>query len=342
LLDSAADGILILSSDHRVERCNQAFSRLSGFSLSEILKLPHDQVIRWATPPQGLTLEKAEAGGWPLTSNAQLYIEGDLLRHDNLTPLPVGITYAPLLSEDGILLNVIATIRDITRFRQADELKSTFISIISHELKTPVALIKGYVSTLRREDADWDRSIVQDSLQVIEEEADRLTGLIENLLDASRLQAGGMKLKLADVCLSDLAKRVVKRFQSQTLNHQLTVSFSEDFPIVMADEGRLEQVLTNLISNAIKYASHGEISITGQTRSDNVIVCVSDEGPGIAAEDIPFIFDRFYRAPEAARQTKGAVLGLYLSRAIIEAHKGRMWVDPQTGKGGRICFSLPR
>jgi signal transduction histidine kinase len=221
-------------------------------------------------------------------------------------------------------------------------LKSTFISIISHELKTPVALIKGYVSTLRREDADWDGSIVQDSLQVIEEEADRLTGLIENLLDASRLQAGGMKLNLTDVCVPDLVKRIATRFQTQTQNHKMVLSFSDDFPIVLADESRLEQVISNLISNAIKYAPQGEITITGQTRQDNVIVCVSDEGPGIAPEDIPFIFDRFYRAPEAARQTKGAGLGLYLSRAIVEALNGRMWVDPQSGKGGRICFSLPR
>jgi signal transduction histidine kinase len=342
LLDTAADGILILSNDHRVEKCNQAFARLAGKSPSDIQKETHDRIIQWATPPQGLTLEKAEAGGWPLTPNAYLYIEGDLVRPADQAPLPIGITYAPLLSEDGILINVIATVRDLTRFRQADELKSTFISIISHELKTPVALIKGYVSTLRREDANWDRSIVQDSLQVIEEEADRLTGLIENLLDASRLQAGGWKLKMTDICMPDLARRVATRFQTQTANHKITTSFSDDFPIILADETRIEQVLSNLVSNALKYAPEGEILISSQVRADVVIICVSDEGPGIAPGDIPFIFDRFYRAPEAVRLTKGAGLGLYLSKTIIEAHNGRIWVDPQEGKGGRICFSLPR
>ena len=137
-------------------------------------------------------MEEAVAGGWPLTAHAHLYVEGDLKIGISNLKLPVGITYAPLVSSENILLNIIATIRDITRFRQAEELKSTFISIISHELKTPVALIKGYVSTLRREDARWDRSIVQESLSVIEEEADRLGSLIENMLDASRLQAGGL------------------------------------------------------------------------------------------------------------------------------------------------------
>jgi K+-sensing histidine kinase KdpD len=342
LLDSAADGILIFTSDHHVDRCNLAFARLSGSTSEEILSGRHEQIIQWANPPQGLTLEQAEAGGWPLTPHAQLYVEGDLKRKNDQSPLPVGITYAPLLSKEGTLQNIVVTVRDISRFRQADELKSTFISIVSHELKTPVALIKGYVSTLRREDANWDRSIVADSLAVIEEEADRLTQMIENLLDASRLQAGGFPIKRSDVNLPDLARRITTRFQTQTSQHTLQIDFPAGFPVVLADETRLEQVLSNLVSNAIKYSPSGEIRVSGQVRPDNIVVCVSDQGPGIAPEDIPHVFDRFYRAPDMARHTKGAGLGLYLSRAIVEAHGGRMWVDPETGKGARICFSLPR
>ena len=128
--------------------------------------------------PEGLTLAEAEADGWPLTPNAHLYVEGDLLRADEQMPyIPVGVTYAPLLNADGNLRNVIVTVRDITHFRNAEEIKATFISIVSHELKTPVALIKGYASTLRRDDARWDKHILQDSLAVIETEADRITPL---------------------------------------------------------------------------------------------------------------------------------------------------------------------
>jgi signal transduction histidine kinase len=342
LLDSAADGILILTANHQIERCNPAFARLLDESVQDILQKPHEQIIRWANPTNGLTLEQAEAGGWPLTPHAQLYVEGDLKRNKDQPPLPVGITYAPLLSQEGSLINIIATVRDISRFRQAEELKSTFISIISHELKTPVALIKGYASTLRREDASWDRAIIDDSLQVIEEEADRLTQLIENLLDASRMQAGGLSLQKTDVDLQALAVRMAKRMQIQTKRHTIIVDFPENFPIVQANEARLEQVLSNLISNAMKYAPAGEIRISGQIRPYFVVICVSDEGPGIAQRDIPYVFDRFYRAPEAARNTKGAGLGLYLTRTIIEAHGGRIWVDPVAGKGAQICFSLPR
>jgi signal transduction histidine kinase len=233
--------------------------------------------------------------------------------------------------------------RDITHFREAEELKSVFISVISHELKTPVALIKGYVGTLRRDDANWDREIIQDSLEVIEEEADRLTDLIENLLDASRLQAGGIKLNRTDIAFGSFADRLAEKFRTQTDKHPIVVDFPPDFPVVVADEVRLEQVLSNLLSNAIKYSpSGGEIRISGNVRPEQVIICVKDQGPGIAPGDIPHIFDRFYRADSASRTTKGAGLGLYLTRAVVEAHGGRIWVDPQTVGGARICFSLPR
>jgi K+-sensing histidine kinase KdpD len=342
MLDSAADGILILNPDHTIERTNAAFARMYGVSQLDLQEMTHDEVIQWAKPPHGITLESAEAGGWPLSPQAHLYVEGDIQRPNGESPLPVGITYAPLLSMEGSLINTIVTVRDITRFRQADELKSEFISIVSHELKTPVALIKGYVSTLRRKDVEWDCNVMDDSLQVIEEEADRLTGLIENLLEASRLQAGGMQLKMTDLSMHTMAVRLAERFQTQTEKHEIIVDIPETFPVVMADEVRIEQVLSNLLSNAIKYAPKGEIHISGQNLSNQVIICVSDAGPGIAPGDLPHIFDRFYRAPETSRKTKGAGLGLYLARAIIEAHGGRMWADPKTTEGARVCFSLPK
>ncbi len=341
LLNNAGDGILILNPDRKIQVSNASFSRLYGLDANHIQGKNHDQIIQWAGPTQGVTLEQAEAGGWPLTPHAQLYVEGDLKRQNNQVPLPIGITYAPLLSEEGTLLNIIATIRDITRFREAEELKSTFISIISHELKTPVALIKGYVSTLRRDDARWDRKVVNESLQVIEEEADRLTGLIENMLDASRLQAGGVSLKQSDILIPDMVERLVKRFRTQTTKHTLVTDFPVDFPVILADENRIQQVLSNLISNAIKYSPGGEIRIGGQVRPDRVIISVSDEGPGISPNDIPHVFDRFYRSPEMSRATKGAGLGLYLSRSIIEAHGGKIWVDPSP-EGARFYFTLPR
>ncbi|MBI1854820.1 MAG: GAF domain-containing protein [Chloroflexi bacterium] len=353
LLDSAADGILILKPDHTVERCNTAFEKLFGEVRGQIVGKQHGEIIRWKKQPQGTTLEEAESTGWPLTPNATLYVEGDLER-PMPPPIPVGVTYAPLLSEDGNtstrpggqsaqrLRNIIVSVRDITHFRTAEEIKSTFISIVSHELRTPVALIKGYASTLRRDDAKWDKRTISDSLAVIEEEADRLSKMIDDLLDASRLQAGGLSLNQADVSLAALASRVTERFASQSPKYQLVTDFPKNFPLIVGDETRLEQVLVNLVSNGLKYAPKGEIKISGTARPEQVVVCVSDEGPGIDAHDLPHIFDRFYRSTNAVKQTKGAGLGLYLARAIVEAHGGRIWADPKADSGTRICFSLPR
>ena len=341
ILDSAADGILILNAEHVVERCNTAFEKLLGERRDEIVGKDHDAVIRWAKEPQGTTLQEAESDGWLMREDAPLYVEGDLERPQP-PPIPVGITYAPLLSEDGKLRNVVLSVRDITHFRNAEELKSTFISIVSHELRTPVTLIKGYASTLRRDDAKWDRAVIRESLTVIEEEADRLSQLIDDLLDASRLQAGGLGMSRTDVSLPALAGRVAERFGSQSSKHKIMADFPDEFPLILGDERRLEQVIANLVSNALKYAPGGEIRITGSMRPSQAIVCVSDQGPGIDARDLPHIFDRFYRSNKAVKQTKGAGLGLYLARAIVEAHGGRIWADPKAESGAKICFSLPR
>jgi PAS domain S-box-containing protein len=342
ILDSVADGILILTPAKNIERCNPAFARLLGRPINEIVGGKHSEIVRWKQVTHGPTLEQAEAGGWPLTPTATLYVEGDLLRAEG-SLVAVGVTYAPLLNQAGQLLNIIASVRDVSRFRQAEEMQSTFISVISHELKTPVALIKGYVGTLRREDVRWGSKTVRDSLTVIEEEADHLAELIENLLDASRLEAGGLALNSTDLSLPRLAERLAERFRTQTDKHRIVLDFPAEFPIILADEQRISQVLLNLLSNAVKYSPQGgEIRIGGQVRPEHVVVCVQDQGPGIPPGDIPHIFDRFYRAGETARSVKGAGLGLYLTRAILEAHGGSIWVDSHYKDGARICFSLPR
>jgi PAS domain S-box-containing protein len=342
LLDSVADGILILSPNHTIEKVNPAFARIHGSEIETLMGKNYEEVIEWHKISHGTPLKEAELNGWPTSQQSTIYIEGDLLKPDKST-LPIGVTYAPLLSPSGSLLNIIASARDISHFRAAEELKSTFISVVSHELKTPVALIKGYVGTLRRKDAKWDAKIIEDSLEVIEDEADRLAEMIDNLLDASRMQAGGFELNAMDFSLPLLAERLSKRFQTQTNIHTIEIDFPPDFPIVVGDEDRIAQVMYNLVSNAIKYSPKGGlICISGEAKEDEIIVSVRDEGQGIAPADIPRIFDRFYRAETAQRKTKGAGLGLFLAQAVIEAHNGIIWVDSRYTNGARVCFSLPR
>jgi len=216
--------------------------------------------------------------------------------------------------------------------------------VISHELKTPVALIKGYADTLLREDARWDQEIVQESLGVILEETDRLNQLIDNLLDASRLQAGALALEMDQVALDALAERVVTHFRTQTDSHEIVTDFPADFPVVRGDAARLEQVLNNLLSNAIKYSPDGgRVEISGRALPGEAVVTVTDQGVGIPLEEQTRIFERFFRGSrERHQRTPGAGLGLYLVKAIIEAHGGRIWVESSPGEGAAFSFALPR
>jgi len=347
ILDHSADGVMILDANLVVERWNRALSWITGLPAEQAQGRPHDVVIRWKQRTLGPGLSEAIASGWPGEPSAEtpetLYVEGDLERVDGTT-ISVGITYAPLRRTTGDLQNVIANVRDITHFREAEQLKSTFISVISHELKTPVALIKGYADTLRREDADWDLATIKNGLRVIEEEADRLSELIENLLAASKLQAEGMRLTLDDVNLPVLVEQAIERFQTQTTKHTLSAEFPEDFPIITADHARLRQVIDNLLSNAIKYSPKGgHIVVRGTYDSKQVHVAVSDQGTGVPPDQLKLIFERFHRVDNAlTNNTQGTGLGLYLAHAVITAHGGRIWATNNPSGGATFHFTLPR
>jgi PAS domain S-box-containing protein len=350
ILEQSADGIMILDRQLRISRYNSALSRMTGVHTSAAIGKPHDEIIRWHKPRTEITLETATANGWPLPGAANLYVEGDFKKKDGEL-ISLSITYAPLMDSRGLMSNIIANIRDLTRYREEEELQKTFISVVSHELKTPVSIIKGYAGTLRRPDAHWPASVQQEYAGVIEEEADRLTELIDNLLDASRLQSGSFRLELSDdVSLPKLAADVIRRFRSQTENHNFKETFADNFPTVCADERRLIQVFNNLVSNAIKYSPDGgAIEIGGQVYPEYVTLFVRDEGIGIPSYQHHKIFEKFSRLDNAlSRNTEGTGLGLFLTKAIIEAHGGSIWFNSHENLGGgrspgtTFTFSLPR
>jgi PAS domain S-box-containing protein len=342
MIDNSAEGVMILDPTGKVQVFNQALAHITGWAAEEALGHPASEILA-LRDRQGQPLSLPEpAHQRTSASEARSYIEGDVVRRGG-PPLTVGVTATPLYDEDGRLGRVILNVVDITRFRQAEELKSTFVSIVSHELKTPVALIKGYAETLRREDADWDRETMQDSLDVIAEEADHLTHLIDSLLEASRIQAGGLKLEPTDVNLARLAEKVVDGFRTQTSSHTFELDFPADFPPSWGDPERLREVLSNLVSNAVKYSPEGgTVWVGGRMDQTGATVYVADQGIGIPAEEQDRIFERFYRVESGLhRSTEGTGLGLYLVKAIVEAHGGRVWVESAPGRGSIFMFTLP-
>lgn len=356
ILQHSADGVLILDPNRRITVFNKALSQMTGWPATEAVGRLHDEVIRWDYLRTPTDLSGAMQEGWPMPNATSLYVEGDALCHDDGCSQPdrdrisLGITYAPLMDQDGRLTDIIANVRDLTRYREEEALQKTFISVISHELKTPVSIIKGYAETLRRPDAHWSPPVLDESLAVIEEEADNLNELIDNLLEASRLQAGTFSLEISDeVSLSKMATTVARKFATQSRKHEIVVDFPDDFPTIFGDERRLTQVLNNLVSNAMKYSPDGgRITISGAAHPDYVTVSVCDEGVGIPARDRDRIFQKFSRLDNAlSRKTEGTGLGLFLTRAIVEAHKGRIWFQNNAERhpgdpGVTFTFSLPR
>jgi len=347
ILNNSGDGVFILNPDLTIQRVNYAFERMTGWRLEDAIDRPKDEIIVWDSLERP-DIEDALEAGWARSDGAlgradTIYVEGDLLRRDGMT-ISIAITYAPLLTAEGRLESIIASVRDITNFRKAQELQSVFISTVQHELRTPITIIKGYASTLGRDDVQWDSETIRENVAIIEDEADRLTTLVEDLLTASKIQAAReLRLNLADADLRAVAARSAARLESQT-KHPIVLSFSANFPIVRGDETRLRQVIENLLTNAIKYSPEDTtITLGGRFTEKSVTVFVRDEGVGIPKDQIDKIFGRFYRVDDnLTSRTHGAGLGLYLVKAIVEAHGGEISVKSQVGNGSTFFFTLPR
>jgi len=342
IIQNSADGVMILDTQCHIRVFNRALEGMTGWPAEEALGQPCSRVLA-LRDRQGKGICEAMCPLVQTEPEEYLYVEGNIKRSDG-SVITVGITYSPLYDKEGYLVSVIANVRDITRFREAEEMKSTFVSVISHELKSPVSIIKGYADTLRREDAQWDADTLRQGLAVIAEESDRLNRLIDNLLDASRLQASAFKLELSYLQIDKLAEKVMEEFRTQSSEHMFTLDFPPDFPAVRGDIERLRQVLTNLLSNAIKYSPRGSLIQTGGWADEDwIYVYVADEGIGIPKSEQEYIFERFYRVESPlSRRTEGAGLGLYLCKEVVKAHGGKIWVQSEPGRGAKFIFKLPR
>jgi len=342
IIENSGDGVMIVNSYRIIQTWNRALANLTGISAEEAIGQPCYQILNLRTP-QGVSVCHTACPLVHRPDEERMYAEGIHHRADGLA-ITLADNYSPQFNEEDEMTQVIANVRDITRLREAEELKQTLLSVISHELKTPVSIIKGYAGTLAREDADWNKETLAEGLAVIEEEADRLDKLISNLLEASRLQAGGLKLQLSYLNLADLARTAVENLQATTDKHTFVVDFPDEYPPVLGDFERLREVLTNLIGNAIKYSPNGGlIKVGGEVdRNSTIRLYVSDEGIGIPPAEQEQIFERFHRVDNRlARQTPGTGLGLFLVRAVIEAHRGKVWVDSMPGQGSMFWVELP-
>ncbi len=225
--------------------------------------------------------------------------------------------------------------------RELARMQDEFVSTVSHELRTPLGFIKGYTTTLLRQDAEWDTTTRIEFLSIIDEEADRLRELIDNLLDSSRLESGAIGMTREPTRIAPLLRSVAERAQAAYPEMALRVEAQDGLPILEIDSTRIAQVLDNLLSNAAKYAPGAPVELRARREGEAMLIEVEDRGPGIAAEHMSQMFQRFYRVPETQRTVRGTGLGLYICRKIVESHGGQIGVDSQPGQGTRFHFTLP-
>jgi signal transduction histidine kinase len=226
---------------------------------------------------------------------------------------------------------------------RANELKLKFLGMISHELRTPLTSIKGFTTTLLAEDVQWPPEKQRDFLMTISQESDKLHELIEQLLDLSRIEAGVLRIAPVEVSLAKVIESARPQLSALTIEHELKIEIPPDLPLLVADEQRIAQVVTNLVSNAVKFSpAHSQIILMARTDGKNIQVDVADQGAGIPAADRQRVFAAFRQLENgSSSQAKGAGLGLAICKGLVEAHHGRIWVQDHEQPGTVISFTLP-
>lgn len=330
VLENMADGVLILDADGNVQMVNPSAARLLHVSTKRVWNVSFPQVARdhrlvevWRRSQQSDQPEESI-----------LEVDRRVLR----------IVSTPFGEPPQRGYNVI--LQDLTQLRRLETVRRDFISNISHELRTPLASLRALVETLRDGALD-DPPAAQRFLDRIETEVDALAQMVQELLELSRIESGRVPLRLKPTPLSDIILRPVERLlpQAERAHIELIVDLQGGVPPVMADGERVQQVITNLVHNAIKHTpAGGTITVRSSMQADlfpnAAIVSVIDTGEGISSDDLPRIFERFYKV-DRARSAGGTGLGLAIAKHIVQAHQGDIWAESIEGRGSTFSFSLP-
>jgi len=340
ILENSADGIISIDSFCRILGFNTAMEKLTGYSRQEVVNQECSQVLLFRNWEDKIQCYEQCPMLASSTEKGQTIERQGKIRSKDGRDIDVSIKYSFVRNSEGVPVNAVANVRDISQVRQLENLRETFLAMLGHELQTPLAIIKGYASALA--EGKWDRETLEKGLKIIEEESDNLSRVMTRLLLASRISSGSSPLHKELLDLAGLARKIVRRRQALTDRHLFEIQM-DNLPPVLADPQLIEEVLANLVDNAIKYSPQGgRISISGEQAHQQVKVTVSDEGIGIPEEGLKHLFERFYRVDrEPSQAIKGLGLGLYICKTIIEAHGGTIEVSSQSGKGSRFSFTLP-
>jgi two-component system phosphate regulon sensor histidine kinase PhoR len=326
ILDNMADGVILTDIEGNITLINSAARKL--FNIKYETEKPLIEVLRDHELDEvlKLCLESGE-------TQAVQYESGTSKRYLRAIAIPV---------YEGELRGVLLLLQDLTELRNLQTTRRELIGNISHEFRTPLAGIKAMAETLRNGTID-DKDTAIDFLTRIDDEVERLTQIVAELTELSRIETGQAELRLEPVKLNQIIEEVITQLSPQMERQQLSINkeLVADMPSVQADKERIRQTIVNLVHNAIKFTDPGgRITIATQIRDDSVIVDISDTGIGISKNDLPHVFERFYKG-DRARSGGGTGMGLAIAKHVVEAHGGIIQVQSEEGKGSTFSFSLP-
>jgi len=346
IVTSMADAVITTDKDLRITALNPSAASLTGSRLNELLGRRSCELIC----SKGLTPEECAERCVLLQPGFDIGVTKEVVHRPDGREVTLAVTRSAIRDDSGQLAGIVHVMRDISAEEEVGRLKEEFLSTVSHELRTPLGFIMGYGTTLLLPDAPDDPAETRRCVQVMVDASKELQELVDNLLDMTKIGAGSLSVAPTRVRLDGLARSAVERIRIRGPQHRFHASVPRSLPPVLADAHRIEQVLYNLLDNAIKYSPDGgRVELRASVSGDDVVVSVVDEGLGIPADELPTMFERFHRGKGArSRGIGGTGLGLAICRGIVAAHGGRIWAespapDHRSGppRGTAIRFTLP-
>jgi two-component system phosphate regulon sensor histidine kinase PhoR len=335
ILETMQDGLLVVDTGRHITLMNRTFENL--FELrGEAIGAPLLETVRHAT------LDRLIAE--TLRTGERMQSEFTLTDSKTNAERHVEVSAVPLKDDMDLISGAVILFHDITQLKRVDQIRRDFVANVSHELRTPLSILRGYIETLL-DNPKTSREELARILQIMERHSKRLGLLVDDLLSLAQLESSSANLEIGEVQLSELFENVLRDWKERLAGKhlRLIVDLPPDIPPIHADETRLQEVLYNLLENAVKYSrENGEIRLQAARRGPEIVISVGDNGIGISRDDLPRVFERFYRADKArSRELGGTGLGLAIVKHIAQLHGGRVEAESEPGRGTTVRVFLP-
>jgi signal transduction histidine kinase len=341
LLENLDEGALVCDKDGSIVLQNASFEETSGVRRGSASHFADFAAHCTLLERDGTTVPVEK---WPISRllrGERVSDEEYMIQRSDGTRRHVALNGGATCDATGVPTSAILTCRDVTRLHELEQAKDDYLRLLTHELRSPLALLMGYAQIAERSADNPDR--VKAASAGIIRAVRHMDVLISDLADSMRLESGQLRLAKGRVNLRDLLSRVLEEAAHTMRVDRIKVRAPQDLPDVLADRDRLARILINLLSNASKYSSPGTVITVTITQSDSfVVTSVSNEGPPIPPEDFPHVFERYYRGRAATGQSEGLGLGLYVAKGLVEAHGGQIWASSEPDTGTTFSFSLPK